>query len=304
MGYYNAGDSLEIPGVEVGKGEAPPYAGFNMVTPQYFETLGTNLLEGREFDANDLEDRQRVAIINHVMAEKFWPKESAIGHEFTMVSDRAHTMRIVGVAENSRTNGLVGPVGPFFYVPLAQQYSSLATLQVRTFGDPEVMTQTVREQIASVAPTMPVFDVHVMLLGLDTLNGFLIFEMAAVLAGALGLLGLILAVVGVFGLISFSVSQRTHEIGIRMALGAESRNVLRMILRQGALIVAIGLGLGVALALVMARLVGNFLSGVSPFDPLTYTCVSVALALVAMLACYIPARRATQVDPMVALRYE
>jgi putative ABC transport system permease protein len=115
---------------------------------------------------------------------------------------------------------------------------------------------------------------------------------------------LILAVVGVFGVISFSVSQRTHEIGIRMALGAESRSVLRMILRQGALIVAVGLGLGIALALVMARLVGNFLSGVSPFDLLTYACVSVALALVAMLACYIPARRATQVDPMVALRYE
>jgi predicted permease len=304
MGYYNAGDSLEIPGVEVGKGEAPPFAGYNVVAPQYFETLGTRLLEGREFDANDLEDRQRVAIINQVMAEKFWPKESAIGHEFRMVSDRAHTMRIVGVAENSRTNGLIGEIGPYFYVPMAQQYSSLATLQVRTLGDPEVMTQAVRERIASVAPTMPVFDVHVMLLGLDTLNGFLIFEMAAVLAGALGLLGLILAVVGVFGVISFSVSQRTHEIGIRMALGAESRSVLRMILRQGALIVAVGLGLGVALALVMARLVGNFLSGVSPFDPLTYACVSVALALVAMLACYIPARRATQVDPMVALRYE
>jgi predicted permease len=304
MGYYNAGDSLEIPGVEVGKGEAPPLAGYNVVTPQYFETLGTKLLEGREFDANDLEDRQRVAIINQLMAEKFWPKESAIGHEFRMVSDRAHIMRIVGVVENSRTNGLIGEIGSYFYVPMAQQYSSLATLQVRTFGDPEVMTQAVREQIASVAPTMPVFDVHVMLQGLDTLNGFLIFEIAAVLAGALGLLGLILAVVGVFGVISFSVSQRTHEIGIRMALGAESRSVLRMILRQGALIVAVGLGLGIALALVMARLVGNFLSGVSPFDPLTYACVSVALALVAMLACYIPARRATQVDPMVALRYE
>jgi predicted permease len=304
MGYYNAGDSLEIPGVEIGKGEAPPLAGYNVVTPQYFETLGTKLLEGREFDANDLEDRQRVAIINQVMAEKFWPKKSAIGHEFKMVSDRAHTMRIVGVVENSRTNGLIGEIGPYFYVPMAQQYSSLATLQVRTLGDPEVMPQAVREQIASVAPTMPVFDVHVMLQGLDTLNGFLIFEVAAVLAGALGLLGLILAVVGVFGVISFSVSQRTHEIGIRMALGAESRSVLRMILRQGALIVAVGLGLGVALALVMARLVGNFLSGVSPFDPLTYACVSVALALVAMLACYIPARRATQVDPIVALRYE
>jgi predicted permease len=146
-GYYNAGDALEIPGVEVGKGEAPPFAGYNVVTPQYFETLGTKLLEGREFDANDLEDRHRVAIINQVMAEKFWPKESAIGHEFRMVSDRAHTMRIVGVVENSRTNGLIGEIGPYFYVPMAQQYSSLATLKVRALGDPEVMTQAVREQI-------------------------------------------------------------------------------------------------------------------------------------------------------------
>jgi predicted permease len=304
MGYYNTGDSLEIPGVEVGKGEAPPFAGYNMVTPQYFETLGTKLLEGREFTANDLEDRQRVAIINQAMAEKYWPKQSAIGHEFRIVSDRAHTMRIVGVAENSRTNGLTGEINAYFYVPMAQQYSSLATLQVRTLGDPEGLTETVREQIASIAPTMPIFDVHPMLQGLDTINGFLIYEVAAVLAGALGMLGLILAVVGVFGVISFSVSQRTHEIGIRMALGAESRSVLRMILRQGALIVAVGLALGVALASVMARLVGNFLSGVSPFDLLTYACVSVALAVVAMLACYIPARRATQVDPMVALRYE
>src|SRR5580704_2128039 len=304
MGYYNTGDSLEIPGVEVGKGEAPPFAGYNVVTPQYFETLGTTLREGREFNANDLEDKQRVAIVNQAMAEKFWPKQSAIGHEFKMVSDRAHTMRIIGMAENSRTNGLIGPVGPYFYVPITQQYSSLATLQVRTLGAPETLTEPVREQILSIAPTMPIFDVHVMLQGLETLNGFLVFEVAAVLAGALGLLGLILAVVGVFGVISFSVSQRTHEIGIRMALGAESRNVLRMVLRQGALIVAVGLALGIGLALVMARLVGNFLAGVSPFDPLTYACVSVSLALVAMMACYIPARRATQVDPMVALRYE
>ncbi len=105
-----------------------------MVTPQYFETLGTKLLEGREFTANDLEDRQRVAIINQAMAEKYWPKQSAIGHEFRIVSDRAHTMRIVGVAENSRTNGLTGQISAYFYVPMAQQYSSLATLQVRTFG--------------------------------------------------------------------------------------------------------------------------------------------------------------------------
>ena len=304
MGYFNTGDSLEVPGYQVGKGEAPPFAGYNIVTPRYFETLGTALTEGREFAATDLEDKQRVAIINRAMAEKFWPKQSAIGHEFKMVSDRAHTMKVVGVTENSRTNGLIGPVGPYFYIPFAQTYSSLATLQVRTLGSPEGLAGPVREQIASIAPTMPIFEVRPMLQGLDTLNGFLLFELAAGLAGALGLLGLILAVVGVFGVISFSVSQRTHEIGIRMALGAGAQGVLKMILRQGAVIVAVGLVLGIVLALGMARLVGDFLSGVSPFDPLTYVSVSLSLALVALLASYIPALRATRVDPMVALRYE
>jgi putative ABC transport system permease protein len=177
-------------------------------------------------------------------------------------------------------------------------------LQVRTISDPESMAEPVREQIAALAPSMPIFEVRAMLQGLDTLNGFLIFELAAGLAGALGFLGLILAVVGVFGVISFSVSLRTHEIGIRMALGAGSRSVLQMILRQGALIVSVGLVLGMVLALGMARLVGNFLTGVSPFDPLTYVCVTLSLALVALLASYVPARRATRVDPMVALRYE
>jgi ABC-type antimicrobial peptide transport system permease subunit len=175
---------------------------------------------------------------------------------------------------------------------------------VRTTGAPEGIAEPVREQIAALAPTMPVFEVRVMRQGLETLNGFLIYELAAGLAAGLGVLGLILAVVGVFGIISFSVSQRTHEIGIRMALGAEARNVLKMILRQGAWIVSAGVGLGVLLALLIARLVGNFLTGVSPFDPLTYLSVSIALALVALLASYIPARRATQVDPMVALRYQ
>ena len=306
MSYFNTGDLLEVPGYEGSKGEAPPFAGYNMVTPRYFETLGVTLTEGREFAVADTDDKPRVAIVNRAMAEKFWPKESAIGHEFTLVSDRAHVWKVVGVTENSRTNQLTGPIGvPYFYVPFAQMYSSLATLQVRVAGGaPEALAGAVREQIASIAPMMPIFEVRPMTQALDTINGFLIFELAAGLAGALGLLGLILAVVGVFGVISFSVSQRTHEIGIRMALGAGSRNVLRMILRQGAVIVGAGLGLGILLAMVMARLVGGFLSGVSPFDPLTYGCVSVALTTVAMMACYIPARRATRVDPMVALRYE
>ena len=277
-----------------------------MVTPRYFETLGIVLTEGREFAAADTDDKPRVAIVNRAMAEKFWPNQSALGHEFTLVSDRHHVWKVVGVTENSRTSQLTGPLGvPYFYVPFAQMYSSLATLQVRVSrGAPEALAGAVREQIASIAPMMPIFEVRPMTHAMDTINGFLIFELAAGLAGALGMLGLILAVVGVFGVISFSVSQRTHEIGIRMALGAGSINVLRMILQQGAVIVAAGLALGILLAMVMARLVGNFLAGVTPFDPLTYASVSVALTVVAMLACYIPARRATRVDPMVALRYE
>ncbi|MBV8514060.1 MAG: ABC transporter permease, partial [Acidobacteria bacterium] len=306
LGYYQNGDSIEVPGVEVPKGEALPGIGLNQVLPEYFVTMGIPLIDGRDFTNADTTDKQHVAIVNHAMAERFWPKQSAIGHEFTMVSDRTHPVRVVGVAENSRTTSLLGEMRPYAYVPLAQSYSSLATLQVRVenIDAPERMINAVREQIAGVAPTMPVFDVRPLEQAMDTLNGFLVFEMAAVLAGALGGLGLILAVVGVFGVISFTVSQRTHEIGIRMALGAKARDVLAMVLRQGAVIVAIGLAFGILLATVMGKLVGAFLSGVSPFDPLTYVGVTVGLTVVAMAACWVPAHRATRVDPMVALRYE
>jgi predicted permease len=304
LGYFNDGDSLEIPGYQAAPGEAPPNVGYNPVSPDYFRTLGIALLQGRAFDGRDVEGAQPVAIVNEAMAARFWPKENPIGREFKMVGDRAHALRVVGVAKDSRTSNLIGPMGPYFFAPFAQQYSSLATLQVRSVSDPAAISEPVRREIASLAPPMPIFEVREMEQSLETLNGFLIFELAAGLAGALGFLGLILAVVGVFGVISFSVSQRTHEIGIRMALGAGSRSVLQMILRQGALIVAVGLGLGILLALGMGRLVGNFLEGVSPFDPLTYVCVTLSLALVALLASYIPARRATLVDPMVALRYE
>jgi predicted permease len=303
LGYYNNGDTLDITGYEMAAREAPPSVGFNQVTPGYFRTLSIPLLQGRDFDAKDAEGAQAVAIVNEAMAAKFWPQMDPIGREFKMVSDRAHPMRVVGVAKNSRTTGLTGPVSPFFYVPFAQQYSSIATLQVRSVSTPESIAGPIREQVSALAPAMPIFDVRPMLQGLETLNGFLVFELAAGLAGAMGLLGLVLAVVGVFGVISFSVSQRTHEIGIRMALGAGAHSVLQMIVRQGTSIVALGLTLGILMALGIARLVGSFLA-VSPFDPLTYVSVTLALTLVALLACYIPARRATRVDPMVALRYE
>ena len=304
MGYYSNYDLVEVPGYEVPPGAAQPAIGLNYVSPGYFRTMGIQLLEGRDFTKADVADSQWVAIVNEAFAKKFWPKENAIGHEFRAASIHDHSFRVVGMVKNSRTNSMVGAIPEYFYMPFAQQYSSLATLQVRTTFAPESMITPVREQIASLAPAMPVFDVHTMLTGLYTISGFLLFELAAALAGILGALGLTLALVGVFGVISFTVSQRTNEIGIRMAMGAAQASILRMILRQGVWIISAGLLLGIALAVAIARLVGDFISGVSPYDPLTYLTVSGVLCAVALFACYVPARRATRVDPMVALRYE
>jgi ABC-type antimicrobial peptide transport system permease subunit len=191
------------------------------------------------------------------------------------------------------------------YVPLRQHYAlnSLETLQIRTAGDPNALRTEIQRTIAGLAPELPIFDVKPMTQALYTLNGLLVFQIAAGLAAALGMLGLILAVVGVYGVISYAASQQTHEIGIRMALGARPVSVLGMILRQGLLIVGIGLAIGIGAALAAASLVGSFLA-VSATDPLTYVTVSAILTMVALAACYVPARRAMGVDPMVALRHE
>jgi putative ABC transport system permease protein len=165
------------------------------------------------------------------------------------------------------------------------------------------MIPEIEREIQAMAPDLPVFDVKTMSEALNTLNGLLIFQIGAVLAAALGILGLILALVGVYGVISFAASQKTHEIGVRMALGAQRWDVLKMIFGEGLLIVGVGLALGLAAVLTASRVMGQFLI-VSATDPLTYITVSALLALVALLACYIPARRAMNVDPMVALRYE
>jgi putative ABC transport system permease protein len=165
------------------------------------------------------------------------------------------------------------------------------------------MIPEVEREIQSMAPDLPVFDVKTMTEALNTLNGLLVFQIGALLAAALGILGLILALVGVYGVISFAASQKTHEIGVRMALGAQPWDVLKMIFGQGLFIVGIGLALGLAASLSASRLMNRFLT-ISATDPVTYLTVSGLLAAVALLACYIPARRAMRVDPMVALRYE
>jgi predicted permease len=305
MGYYGNGDGLLIDGYESPAGQPPPGAGYNVVSPDYFQTMKIAMLHGRTFRDADDEKTPYVAVVNESMAKRFWPNKDPIGRRFTLVSDPKHSVQIVGIAKDSHIQGLTGPINPFFYLPFAQHYAanSLETLQVRTAAQPIAMVPELERVIASLAPSLPVFDVNTMVQALYTLNGLLMFQVGAALAAALGLLGLVLAVVGVYGVISYAASQQTHEIGIRIAMGAQPANILRMIFKHGLLIVAAGLVFGIVAAIGASTIVGNFLI-VSATDPVTYLTVSLLLSAVALLACYIPARRAMKVDPMVALKYE
>jgi predicted permease len=305
LGYYDQGDTIVVEGYESPADQPTPFSLYNSVSPDYFKTLRIPMVEGRPFTDADDPDAQFVGIVNEAMAKKYWPNEDPIGRHFKLGADENHSIIVVGVVKDSRYSGVTGTIKPYFYVPTAQHYAAntLTALQVRTVGAPEAVIREVERIIESLAPDLPIFDVKTMPEALNTLNGILVYKAGAVLAASLGLLGLILALVGVYGVISFAASQKTHEIGIRMALGAHPRDLLTMIFGQGLLMVTIGLTIGLVAALGASRVFGSFLT-VSATDPMTYIGVSVLLAFVALLACYVPARRAMRVDPVVALRHE
>jgi putative ABC transport system permease protein len=304
MGYYNSVSTLQIEGYVPSANQPGPTSLNNIVTPGYFKTMGIPILRGRDFTDADSENTKYVAIINETVAQRFWPNQNPIGRHFYRNGKLHQSIEVIGVAKDSYTNLFSSTMQPFFYLPLSQDYVSLVTLQVRTTQAPETMIAPLQKQIEALAPGLPVFNVQTMTDGLYTLAGFLIFQIGAGLTAALGLLGLLLAVVGVYGVVSYVTAQRTHEIGIRTALGAQRVDVLKMVLGQGLVIVGLGIGIGVLAAAAAGRVVRNFLVGVSPTDPLTYGVVSFVLVLIASFACWIPARRATRVDPLVALRYE
>lgn len=298
------GSDLAIPEYVTSSNQESPHAEFNAVSPDYFTTMRMALNRGRDFTDADNENAPHVAVINHAMAEHFWPGQDSLGKSFTITSDPKHPVTIVGVVRNGRMNQLYGDFEPLFYLPLAQSYASTETLQIRSQRSVQDTVSEVRAIAQSLAPAIPVYGVRTMTEALHGGNGLLFFELGASLAAALGLLGLILAVVGVYGVMSYAVSQRTQEIGVRMALGAQRRDILRMIGLRGALIVALGLTVGLFAALAAGRLVSGFLVGITSTDPFTYVGVSLLLATIACVATYIPTRRATKIDPMVALRYE
>jgi predicted permease len=294
---------LSIDGYQPRAGEPGPSAPVTTISPDYFKTLAIPVIAGRSFTAADDEGSRNATIVNQAMVYRFWPRQNPLGQRFSVNGVPNHPFEVVGVVKDFRYQDMTSPTQPHFFIPYARAGFSLETLQIRATGDPATMAPEIEHVIAGIVPGLPIFNVQMMTQALDTMGGLLMFRLSAVLAGALGILGVILAVVGVYGVISYAVTQRTREIGIRMALGAKPSAILKMIFQQGILIVSMGLITGLAAAFAVAHVVGRFLI-VSATDPLTYLTVSVVLAMVVITACYAPTRRAAKVDPMVALRHE
>jgi putative ABC transport system permease protein len=271
------------------------------VMPGYFSALHIPALSGRDFTDFDRENTKQVAVINKAMADLVWPGQDPLGKHFSIVVD-PHQYEVIGVVGTT----IIGAVGedpqPVAYFPLRQQYSPVASLLVRTTGNPEALMGAVRAQVNQIDRNLALTNGQTV--GQLLAQGLWASRMGAALLGLFGVLALVLASVGIYGVLSYSVTQRTSEIGIRMALGAQSRQVLKLVLRQGMLLAGVGVLAGVAIALPVTSFASSLLYGVSPSDPLTYIVIAAVLLAVALLACYVPARRATRIDPLVALRFE
>jgi len=304
MGVMSTFDSLNIERHPAQPGQQPPSVQYNMVTPGYFDTLHIPVRHGRAFTESDEEKTLAVAVVNQTMAKKFWPDEDPLGKRFSTKGPSGPFIEVVGVVQDGKYKGVIEVPQPHFYLPLSQAYIPLRTFHIRTAVPPESLSTQVQSQVRELAPSLAISEMQTLDQALQGLNGFLFFRLGAQLTGTMGLLGLILAVVGVYSVASYAAVQRTQEIGIRMAIGATPGDILKMVLRQGLGTVGIGLLAGLVAAFAGTRLLADLFYGVTPNDPVTYAAVAALLLAVVLLACWIPARRATRVSPVLALRFE
>jgi len=270
-------DAVTVEGHPVEAGKQPPSIQYNMVTSQYFETLRIPLHRGRAFTDTDDEKAPRIAIINQTMSRELWPGEDAVGRRFSIKGVSGPFLQVVGVVQDGKYKGIVEEAQPFFYIPASQEYIPLRTFHIRTSVPPESLAAQVQSQVRDLAPTLPVSQLQTLDQALQGLNGFLFYRLGAQLTTIMGLLGLILAVVGVYSVASYAASQRTQEIGIRMAIGATSRDILKLVLTQGIGVIGIGLLVGLAAAFAGTRLLADLIYGVAPSDPITYGAVVLLL---------------------------
>jgi predicted permease len=272
---------------------------YETVGPQYFQTMRIPFVHGRDFDERDQEGAPGVVIINETMARRYWPGGEPLGRRIKLTKD---WLEIVGIAKDVKNRSLSEAPQPFLYLPLLQDYRSSMILVARTVTEPEQVSQSVRAEVAALDPEIPIFDFKT----LEEHVGISLYlqRMAATLLSIFGMLALSLAAIGLYGVMAHSVSQRTRELGIRVSVGAERRDIFILILGQGLAISVVGLLAGLLAALAVTRLTANLLYGVSATDPVTFIVIALLLLCVTLLACYVPARRATKVDPMTALRFE
>jgi putative ABC transport system permease protein len=293
---------FEIEGYSPEQYKDEPLASLTTTSTDYFQTMEITLLTGRHFTEQDSKQAPQVVIINQTMARTQWPNENPIGKRLILVgSDKPR--EIVGVVEDIKQDGLESASSlNHIYLPYQQGIWPVNTLVLRTSSDPLNLAAAVRTEVQALDNDLPLYDIKTMQQRLTKSVAQRRFTL--VLLSAFAAIAMILATVGIYGLIAYSVSQRTREIGIRIALGAQQTDIMKMVLLKGLLLTLLGIAAGIAFAFVMTRLISSLLFGVSSTDPLTFMVVSLLLLIVALFACYIPARRATKVDPMVALRYE
>ena len=272
-----------------------------IITPNFLQTMQIPIMKGRDFTLQDTKSSQRVVIVSEAFANRYWPNQEPLGKQLN--SDFTHEwFKVVGVARDAKERGLNEKPMPFVYLPLYQIYRPTMIINARVAGDPMTFANTIQKAVHDMNPELVVYDMTT----LEVRSQFASFgqRIAGTFVGAFGLLALALAAVGIYGVTSYTTRQRTHEIGIRVTLGATKRDVLRLVLGHGMRLMLIGVGVGLALAVASTRFLGPLLLGVTSTDALTFSSVAILLCAVAMFACFIPARRATRVDPIEVLRYE
>jgi len=303
LGGANSSDSYLVEGA----GEPPPGqendGRYRVCTPDYFGTMGIPIVKGRGFTEQDKAGGPPVVIVNETLARKHWPGVDAIGKRIRFYGPlaRAPWMEVIGVVQDVK-HELNLTVTPEYYLPHAQDSWNAMVLVAKTKVEPGSLAPQIRQQVWAIDKDQPVFDVRTMK-EVRSISVSL-YTFSSVMLGIFAGVALLLAAIGIYGVMAFNVTQRTHEIGIRMALGARAGDVLKLVVRHGMMLALIGVVVGLAGAWALTRFMEKLLVGVEPTDLLTFGVVSICLLLAALLACYLPARRATKVDPLVALRYE